>query len=134
MRRRSDPRRAMHVEPDVSLLRDERLAGVDSHTHLDRPCGKGCLSLLCRRDRVRGAREGDEERIALRVDLDPARLLESLAESPPMLAQQFGVAGAVLAKKPRRTCDIGEEECDRAGRKSWTHLRSRRSRRHPPLP
>ncbi|CAN5650353.1 hypothetical protein BH20ACT14_BH20ACT14_17810 [soil metagenome] len=134
VRCRGDPRRPVDVKPDVALFRDEGLAGVDSHAHLHRPVCKRRPCAFCRHDRVRRTREGDEERIALRVDLDPARLLESLAENPPMLAEQLGVAGAVLAKKPRRTCDIGEEECDRAGRKSWTHLRSRRSRRHPPLP
>ena len=50
-----------------------------------------------------------------------------------MIAEQLGVAGAVLAKQPRRACDIGEEERDGAGRKA-AHFRLRGARRHPPLP
>jgi hypothetical protein len=37
---------------------------------------EGSLSLLGRRDRVRGSRESDEEGVALRVDLDAPVALE----------------------------------------------------------
>jgi hypothetical protein len=68
---RGDACRAVHVEPDVALAGDRRLPGVQPHPHAEvgavRP-GAGeerALAGDCGRRRVRRAREGDEERIAL---------------------------------------------------------------------
>ena len=71
------PGRADDVEPQVALLAERRLARVQAHPHADR----GVLGprVLCvralrldgRRDRVASAGEGEEERVALGVDLGP---------------------------------------------------------------
>ena len=60
-------------------------------------------------------REGDEERVALRVHLDAVVSREGLADHPPMLGEEIGVGGPVLLEEPRRPFDVGEEERDRAG-------------------
>ena len=66
-----DPRRPVHVEPDVALVGPERLPRVQSHPHPHRPAGKRALRVGGGRHRIGRTRERDEERIALRVDLDP---------------------------------------------------------------
>jgi hypothetical protein len=69
----------------------------DPHPHLRtlRPLlgGQGTLALDRRGDRVGGASEGDEERVALRVDhLAPVRG-EDLAEQPLLVGEQLAVPG-----------------------------------------
>ena len=76
--RGSDPGRTVDVDADVALFSDERLAGVEAHPHPDRPGLERRLTFRCRRKRVLGAGEGDEEGIALRVDLDAAVAVEGL--------------------------------------------------------
>ena len=69
-----DPRRPVHVEPDIALVRPERLAGVQPHPHAHRAARKRALRVGGGGHGVGRAREGDEERVALRVDLDPVVL------------------------------------------------------------
>ena len=71
-------------------------------------------------ERVRRAREGDDERVALRIHLDAAVPRESVAQHHPVLAQELGVALPVLAQQPRRALDVREEERNRA-RRELTH-------------
>ena len=111
-----DPRRAVDVDADVTLLRDERFAGVEAHSDteravLERPLGVGRST-----QRVGRAREGDKERVALRVDLDAAVSGEGVAQDPTVLSENAGVGVAELVKEPRRALDVGEEEGDGAGR------------------
>ena len=83
---RADPRRAHDVDPDVALLADDGLAGVQAHPDGQpaavRPAVRG--EPLLRRDgccdRVAGAGEGEEERVALCVHLDAVSAAELLAE------------------------------------------------------
>jgi hypothetical protein len=77
--------------------------GAQSTLGLDRPA-------CC----VARPREREEERVALRVDLGPARLAERLADEPPVVARDLGVAVAQLLQQPRRAFDVGEDEGDRA--------------------
>ena len=63
-------------------------------------------------DGVRGACEGDEEGVALRVDLDAAVSRERLAERAPVLGEHVGVPLAELVQEPRRALDVGEEKGD----------------------
>ena len=116
MRGGRDARRAMDVDADVPLAGDDRLARVHADADADRARfervatrGGGC-------HRVGRASEGDEERIALRVDLDARVPLEYVAECTPVLCEQIGVPGAVLVEQARRPLDVGEEERDRAPR------------------
>jgi hypothetical protein len=66
----SDPRGAVYVDPDVALVGDDGLAGVNSHAHADRAFRERAAGLVRRRYRVGSAREGHEESVSLRVDLD----------------------------------------------------------------
>ena len=109
-----DPRRAVDVRAHVALLRQQRRAGVQAHPHRQ-------LELLLRLarglERARRGREGDEERVALRVDLDAAVPLERLAQDAPVLGERARVVlRAELVQKPRRPLDVGEEEGDGAAR------------------
>ena len=133
MRGCRDPSRAVDVEPDVALVGDEGLAGVDPHPHLHRAVCQRSSCAGSGRDRVGSAREGDEEGVALRVDLDAVRLLEGRAERSAMRAEQIGVGGSVLTQQPRRAGDIGEEKGDGPGRKSG-HLSSEDLRPRPRPP
>jgi hypothetical protein len=103
----------VHVESDIALLRDLRLAGVETHPHRK---GELLLCLSCRGDRRSGRREGDEEGISLRVDLDAAVASEGLAQHAPVLGEGVRVRLAELRQQPRRALDVREEEGDCAGR------------------
>ena len=81
-----DPRRPVHVEPDVALVGPERLARVQAHPHAHRAVRKRALRVGGGRHGVGRAREGDEERVALRVDLDPV-------VPPPGVPQRTAVLG-----------------------------------------
>jgi len=96
---------------------------VETHSHLRR---RVCGPLLGRerdlargrgRDRRPGARENDEERVSLAIDLDSACGLERLAEQPVVGSQQLAVP--VASERLQQACrpfDIREQEGDSAGR------------------
>ena len=68
-------------------------------------------------ERAGGGREGDEERVALRVDLDAAVPLERVAQDTPMLGERSRVViRAELVQEARRPLDVREEKGDGAGR------------------
>ena len=112
---RRDPRRPMHVDTDVPLLGDERRPRVDADPDADRPAGERLRQLGRRRQRSRRGREGDEERIALRVHLDPVVRVERRAQLPPVLGERSGIRlRPKLVQESRRPLDIREQERDRA--------------------
>ena len=74
-------------------------------------------------DRLAGAREREEERISLRVDLASARAAELLAQDPAMVVQHLAVRLAEVADELRRPFDVGEEERDGTCRKLALHGR-----------
>ena len=113
MGRGADAGRPVDVDADIALARDRRRAGVDADAHADRAVDP--LDLLGRGERVVRATEGDEERVALGVDLDPGMAREDRAQLAPVLGEQVHVALAVLMEQARRTLDVGEQEGDRAG-------------------
>jgi hypothetical protein len=125
----TDPGRAMHVQADVIIEPDFRLAGVDAHSHPDLdavgPTLGGKRSLRAHRggDRIAGAREGDEERVTFGVDLATVVLVERRAKHALMLAEHLGVAAAQPRQQPRRTLDVAKQERDGAARK-LRHTRS----------
>ena len=128
-----DPRRAVDVDPDVALVRHDRLAGVDAHAHADRARLERVARVGGRGHGVRCARERDEERVALRVDLDAVVSRERISQGAAVLGEELGVAGSVLLEKPRRALDVGEQERDGAGRKLGPgHDRAVRSRSSGP--
>ena len=61
--------------------------------------------------------EGDEERIALGVDLDAVVPRERIPEHPAMLGENVCVAVTELLEQSRRPFDVGEEKRDRSARK-----------------
>ena len=69
-----------------------------------------------RRERPGRRREGEEEGVALRVDLDAAVASARLADDAAVLGERLRVGlGAELVQQPRRALDVGEEEGDGAG-------------------
>jgi len=95
---------------------------MHTHPYADRPplqsmstFGRG-LERLGRR----GKRE--EERVSLRVDLDPLVSGEDGAQCHPVLRQFMGVAFLTkFIEKLRGASDVREDECHRAARKVPTH-------------
>src|SRR5947209_8004797 len=75
-----DPGRSMDVDPDVAVLRQQRFTGVQAHPDADRPLPQRCLPIACRCQRIGSTPEGDEECVALRVDLDATVPLKRRAE------------------------------------------------------
>jgi hypothetical protein len=108
-------------ETDVTLFRQAGLARVQAHPHPNRATDKSTLAVRSRRDRVRRAGEGDEERISLRVDLDALVLSERRAESPPMLVQCLPIVIAQLVQQPRRALHIREQQRHYTGRETARH-------------
>ena len=67
---------------------------MQPHPHADRPVGQRALAVSGGGDGVRGASEGDEERVTLCIDLDARMVRERGAESAPMLLQRLPIIGA----------------------------------------
>src|SRR5439155_26227056 len=111
-----DPRRSVHVEAHIPLVRHERLAGVEAYADADRAAVERPLAFGGGRESVFRARKSDEEGVALGVDLDAAVAGEGLPEDAPVLRQRVGVGVAELVQQACRALDVGEEEGDGAGR------------------
>ena len=75
------------------------------------------------------ARERDEKRIALSIDLHSAVTRKRFPQRASMLSQRLRVTmRAQLMQQPGRTLDVGEEECNRAGGQIAHYERIPRSR------
>jgi hypothetical protein len=111
-----DAGRAVHVDPDVAFVGDERFAGVDSDSHAQGAIGKGALPLVRGFDGVGRALEGVKECISLRVDFGAAAFDELGAEDPTMFRECAGIRVTELVEERRRTFDVREEERDCARR------------------
>jgi hypothetical protein len=93
---------------------------IPIRTRTETPSGQGSAASRPLRghgggNRVPCARERNEERIALRVDLVTVELFDRLAEQPRVRRQNVVVPVAELLQQPRRPFDIREEERDRSG-------------------
>src|SRR5439155_17779197 len=91
---------AMDVDADVTLIREERLARVHTHAHADRAGFERSLPVDGRGKRIRGLREGDEERVSLRVHLDSSVPDKAFAHRLSMLAEHVCVRIAELVQQP----------------------------------
>ena len=69
-----------------------------------------------RRNGVGRARETDEERVPLGIDLVPIVGLEHLAEHATMLGTQVTVRGTMSTRKLRGAFDVAEQEGHRPAR------------------
>src|SRR5439155_8673570 len=114
---------AVHVQSEVGLPADARLAGVDTHAdaQLDtrRPVVLG-EGLLCSDDGLRSLPrilEDDEELVAALVDDDAALTFDGLVEEPAVFVEDVRVPVAETLHELRRALDVGEDECDRSMRK-----------------
>jgi hypothetical protein len=87
---------------------------VETHPHRQLEL---LLCLTRRRERSRRRRESDEERVALRVDLDAAVARERVAQDVTVLRELLAVPlGAELVQKSRRALDVREEKGHGAAR------------------
>ena len=108
--RRGDARRPVDVDADVPFVGDERLAGMQAHAHADRaPFERGAAG-GGGKQRIRGFREGDEERVALRVYLDATVGLERLAQRSSVAGEDLCIAVTELVDQPRGPFHVGEQE------------------------
>src|SRR6266542_1976051 len=101
----------MKIEPDIALVGDERLPGVDTHAHAHPSRRERALGVTRGRHRIRGLGERDEDRIALRVDFDPVVRGDRGAKKLSLRREYLAVAIAELAQETRRSFDVREEEC-----------------------
>ena len=118
---RRDAGRAHDVQPEIALLADVRLAGVEPHAHAHRApvrplvVAEGALGVDRGRDCVARPREREEEGVALRVDLRAAARAEGLAHEPPVVGRDVSVRlVAELLQEARRALDVREDERDGA--------------------
>ena len=110
-----DPGGAVDVVANVSLVGDERRAGMHAHPQPD-PVGSSPARPSPRRPRAPPApSESDEERVALRVDLDAAVCCERFAPAYAMLGQSLRVAlRAEVVQELCRAFDVREQERHRS--------------------
>ncbi len=118
---RRDARALVDVEPDVALLGQPGLAGVETHSRLDGAACEGALAVTGSGDGVRGPREGDEEGIALGIDLDAVVLGDGRAKQPAVLVKRLCIVVTELVQELRRALDVGEEERNYTGREIAWH-------------
>jgi hypothetical protein len=91
-----DPGSTVHVHADVALGRHDRLTRVQAHPHTNRSAGKRVTATRSGRKCLRRLGKGEEERIALGVDLDAAVTHECVSQRAPVIRQDIGVTSAEL--------------------------------------
>ena len=117
----TDARGADDVEPEVALLADGGLTGMEPHADTDtlavrpRVLFVPALRLDGSHGRVARTSEREEERVTLCVDLDAAVGAERLAHDPPVVGNQGGVGVPEPLEQLRRALDVAEHERDRSG-------------------
>ena len=111
----SDAGALVHVDPDVSLVRQPRLTSMQPHANPDRAVRERALAVCGGGDRIGSSAEGDEERVTLRVHLDALVVGKRRPESPPMLVQCVPIAVAELMQQSRRALDVRKQQRHHAG-------------------
>jgi hypothetical protein len=106
----------MDVDPDVAFVGQLRLPGVDADANPDRGARERLTGGGCRRDRVGCSREGDEEGVALGIDLDAVVPGERSSQRGAVFGEEIGVPGSVFLEEPRGAFDVREEKGDGSGR------------------
>ncbi len=95
---------------------------MQAHPHRDRAGREHLLPRDRGRDRACRRREGDEERVTLRVDLDAAVRCEHGTQRATVLGQRLGVRiGPELLQQARRALDVREQERHRPRRQVTPH-------------
>ena len=113
---RRDPGPTVDIDSNVALVSHDRLTCVQAHPHADRPLVQRLLGVPCRCQRILRTCEGDEERVALGIDLDATVAAKRLPQKAPVFSERLRVAVAELVQKLRRSFDVREEEGHRPGR------------------
>ena len=117
-----DPGGSVHVPAHVTFLGQMRGTGVQADPHPDRPRGEQGGERLRRRERSRSGREGEEEGVALRVDLEAALGGAGRADHAAVLGERLGVPrGTELMKQPCRALHVREQKGDGARRELAPH-------------
>jgi hypothetical protein len=91
----------MYVDSNVPFLGHDGLAGVEAHPHGYGSVDERSLGVVCGGDRVSGARERHEERVSLRVDLDPTVPRERFAQGAAVLREHVSVSLTEIVQKAR---------------------------------
>jgi hypothetical protein len=117
-----DACRTVHISTDIALVGQQRRPCVQANTHLDRA---GCERLREGRGGLNRSwcrREGEEERVSLRVDLDAVVTRAGLADQAAVLGKRSRIAlRSQFVQELRRSFDVGEEDGDCAGREVVSH-------------
>ena len=111
----------MHIQPEIFVADQRCLARVQPDADADRAAVRPLVRVQALLDggragtRLQSAPEHDEEGITLGPKLVAAVGGERLALDRVMGEKDVRVALAELLDQPRRSLDIAEKECDRAG-------------------
>jgi hypothetical protein len=106
----------MYVDPNVAILPNGRLAGMNPNAHSHGAAGQRSLDSLSGCDCVGRSGEGDEEGVALSVYLDAVVVREGFPKEPPVLGKRLCIGITKLVKQSGRPLDVREKEGDRADR------------------
>ena len=111
---RADPRCPVHIDPDVGVADQLRLAGVKPHPHPQLGALRRQRQLRCdrRREAVGCAREAGQELVRAAVDLAARVRRDRVPQDLAVPVQRVLVSGTQLLDEQRRPFDVGEEECD----------------------
>jgi hypothetical protein len=105
------------VFADVALLGEQRRSRVQADPERDPSRGEFFVDRLSGLQRALRRREGDEEGVALGVDLDSRSSAAGLAHDAPMLREPLRVRlGAKLVQELGRALHVRKEESDGARR------------------
>ncbi len=110
-----DPRGPVYLDANVAFLSKGRLAGMNPDAHSHWAVGERTLDSLSGCDRVRRAREGDEEGVALSVYLDALVVREGFPKEPPVLGERLCVGITEVVEQLGRPLNVREEEGDGPG-------------------
>ena len=103
------------VGADVALRCDVRRSRVKAHPDPNRSVGQRSLSCLGGGHGIPGRTKGNEEGVALGIDLDPSMASKRVAQEGSVLSERAGVAlGAQLVEQSCGAVDVSEQERDRS--------------------
>ncbi len=122
---RADSCGPVDISTRVAIASDDRFAGMQAHSHpqhnplwpgMPRQCP---LSLDCGQDRVLRALEDEEEAFPLVLIYVSARYLNDFPDQSPVICKHLLPSSiAQVLGQTCRSLDIGEEECNGAGREA----------------
>jgi hypothetical protein len=112
----ANSRPPVQVHPHVALVGSDWLSGVDTDPHAYGAVGERSLRVGCGDNSILRARESDEKRVALCVNLGAAMIGERLPQHLAVGGEGLRVVIPELVQQLGRPLDVGEEERDSSGR------------------